>query len=331
MSKFSGDSPEEISSRLTASNFSLSQARELSTGFKRIHTAMTRIAVAERKQQIALIKGSIEYLNKEVAPLSSSPKTNAAIRVMRNELISLAEGIRANAVSQEDMCLTSGMDAVRAAETLVASLSKEVEQLRAGITYVAAGETPQAILHRNAKYKALIPDLKEKDYGVVRVPVTFSIMPDSGHTRVGYLDTDMLSHLGFKATLLDGYAVIEKQVVLGISRSMLIDGWKDTVDGDGKAIKEAIPKMVKERVTKFTNDKPGMATKKRPKSALDAAREVQRLLESHTNTKYEMVSERSYGYQGNSYFWLMPAKDLARFSRAFPGGHVRMHQWGFAF
>ena len=326
--KNGGDSPEEISAQLASASFNLSQAREAELRFKKLHTAMASIGVSRKPRQLALIKSALEFHTKIVESLPQ--QLTAASRAVRNELLSLREGITADAVSQEEMFLASGLHAAKAASALVASIETRVARLQAGQVTAAPSSMPEDVLRRNAKYRSKLPDLTQKDYGVARVPVAFALLPDSGHTSVGYLDQDILSKLGFKSELLDGYAVIHGQVVIGIGREMTHD-FKEVKLENGDISKEAVPKMVKERVTKFTNDKPGIVVKRRPKTVLDAANEVKSLLERHTNTKYSLVSERSHGYQGQSYFWLMPASDMTRFSRAFPGGHIRIHSWGFAF
>lgn len=326
-----GDSPEEVSAALASASFDLRQASAAEEGFRKLHTAMASIGLSKTPRQLKLIAAAIEYLDSEIAEsLPRQLKHNAS--VVRNELLSLADGIKANAVSQEEMFLVSSLTAATDATKLVASIKAKMGRLTAGQP-VEAESVPADILRRNAKYRNSLPDLSQKSYGVARVPVTFAMRSGSSqnqHTSVGYLNPDVLSHLGIKAELLDGYAVVHGQVVIGIGRDMLEDTDEVTLE-DGTVQKNVLPKMVNERVTKFTKDTPSIVLKRRKKTVLDAAMEVKSLLERHTNTKYSLVSEKSFGYKGQSYFWLMQSNDLTRFARAFSGGSTRIHAWGFAF
>lgn len=322
--KYQGDSPEEIASRLEAAVFNLRQATETATQLKRLHSAMANIGVSDTPRQLLLIKSALAYVS-EIG--DSAPRAlNADLRIITNELQSLRDGIRANSVSQEEMFLTSSLQAANKATKLVLALTASVNTLKAGISAPVSAVPNTVDLGERVK----LPDLTKKEFGVARVPLTFSLMPSSGHTQVGYLDPDMMSHLGFKVDLLDGYAIVHGQVVIAINRSMVEDTDPIQLE-DGTISKSVTPKRVKERVTKFVNSKPTTVVKRRDKTMLDAANEVRVLLEKHTNVKYSFVSERSYNHKGDLYFWLMPSGDLTRFARAFPGGHIRIHAWGFAF
>ena len=327
--KFTGSSPEEVSTSLASASLKLKQAQLAETRFKKLHTIMASIGISStRQRKLTLINSSINFIDRIDSDTPKSLKRD--LRIIQNELSSLADGIRANLVTPEDMFLTSSLQASLSANKLVSSIQASIGRIDPSQVTSADATPSSEILKNNSKYKSLLPDLTKKDFGAARVPVTFSIMPSSGHTTVGYLDQDMLSHLGFKSKLLDGYAIVYDQLVVGISRSMVLD-YKEVSLEDGSIQKQSFPKIVTDRVTKFTNSKPGMVSKKRPKSILDAFHEVKGLLERHTNTKYSLVSEKSHGYNGQSYFWLMPSRDLVRFARVFPGGHVGIHAWGFAF
>lgn len=63
----------------------------------------------------------------------------------------------------------------------------------------------------------------------------------------------------------------------------------------------------------------------------DEAKELLKKVEKKTGHPWAFVSEKSYGYLNASWFWIMPDKDASRLGKAFPGGHLRIETWGFAF
>lgn len=318
---------EEFTAKLASMKHNLALASDTELKLKKLCTAVTHSAVSDRKRQLQVLSQAKVYLEKvqSSAPNSLSKFFNP----VANEIVSLHEGVTARLVEPADMFLAAGVSLVKKTSEYKAKLEASIAKLE---PLTATGVPVEVqLLQKNAKFKSRMPDLKTKEFGFARVPVAFSFSPSKGHSSVGYLDQDMLKHLGFKSDILDGYAMIYDQVVVGVTRDAIVD-WEEVMDeATGEMKKVAKPKMVKEKVSKFTADKPGMVVKKRPKTAFDAATELKKLLEAKTNIKYAFVSETSSSYQGGSYFWIMPTRDLDRLSRAFPGGHVKLSSWGFAF
>ena len=308
--------------KLASMKFQLAQAENAELLLKKLHTAVIRAALDRPSRQLGLLTKVQSSIHELECP---SPIHRSLIK-MSNEITSLKEGITAGVVSPEDMKLTTTDLAIHATRAVIENAKRNIARLEP----LTAGPSPQELLiQKNSKYRSRMPDLAKKDFGFARVPVTFSFVGKK-HSSVGYLDLDMLAKMGFKADMLNGYAMVYEQVVLGVSRDAIVD-WKEVTKDGGEVERVAVPRTVSDRVSKFTKDLPGMIDKRRPKTVLDAAKEFKKLLEAKTGLRYEFVSEHSSSFQGASYFWLMPHKDLDRFAKVFPGGHVKLGTWGFAF
>jgi hypothetical protein len=315
---------EDSIEKLASLKHQLGQAVAAETLLKKLHTAVLSAALDKPSRQLGLLTKVQSHLTE--LKNQSPTAIHSFIAKMKNEVISLKEGISASIVSPEDMQLTQTAHALHATKAVIANTQRNITRLEP----LLATPTPQEeLIRKNAKYKSRMPDLSKKDFGFARVPVTFSFVGKK-HSSVGYLDLGMLEKLGFKADMLDGYAMVYDQVVIGVTRDAIVD-WQEITKEGGEVERVAIPKIVTDRITKFTKDLPGMINKKRPKTVFDAAQEFKKLLEAKTGIRYEIVSEHSATYQGASYFWMMPHRDLDRFAKAFPGGHVKLGSWGFAF
>jgi hypothetical protein len=317
---------EDLSSRVASLQHSFNSISETEVQLKKLCTAVVRVAVAERPRQIALLNNAKSYVEKIRA--NAPQKMSKPLMAVANEITSLYEGVKSRSVEQSDITLLSGLTAVKLTATIKAEIQAQLTALSPVNTQ--ASSTAEQLIQKNSKYRDKMPDLSKKDFGIARVPLAFSFSPTKGHSSVGYLSTEKLSQLGFKSDVLDGYAMVQNQVVIGINPSQLFD-WEETTNEDGDTVRNAKPKTMTEKGITFKADKPTSVVKRRPKSALDAAREVKKLLESKTNVKYEFVSENPASFKGGSYFWLMATRDLSRFGQAFPGGHVKLSSWGFAF
>lgn len=314
----------EDDSRLSSLQHQLVAHTETEVKLKRLCTAITKAAVAERARQLGILSKAKAYVAdiQQDAPRTLSSK----LKAVANEVNSLYDGVKTESISQSDFTLSTGFKLVEQVEQLRAGYERKIEAITADSV-----DTAQHLLEKLGKYKQKLPDLSKKDFGFARMPVVFTFQNKAGHSSVGFTSQDLLSHLGFKSEVLDGYAVIYDQVVLGLSKDILYD-FEEEIDIENNEVKKiAKPKYIKERVSKFTGGKPGMVVKKRPKNLLDFAEEYRKMLSEKTGINYSMVSEHSHPYHGTSYFWLMPSRDLSRFAKAFPGGHVKFSSWGFAF
>jgi hypothetical protein len=259
-----------------------------------------------------------------------------SLKIAINEITSLIEGLEANLVTSEDLMLQS-------TKLILTNVQNSVEyattQLKALGTYGEENHVQEwrEIITKNGKFALEVhkaaASIDKSGFGFARVPVSLTFVRNirNKHSSVGYLNLELLSDLGFKAKMIGGYAVIYGQVVIGVDPRGMFETVKRQDKNTGQSKEKLVPRQKTERVTKFTKDVGTIVDKKRNMSALDIAKEYKQLLEAKTKQKYSFVSEKPHGHKGNSYFWLMPDRDLSRFAKAFPGKHVGLDSWGFAF
>jgi hypothetical protein len=145
---------------------------------------------------------------------------------------------------------------------------------------------------------------------------------------VGYVGEDQLAQQGFKTDNLGGYTILHNQMVVGIDAHAV---YERKVSDDERKEVNLVRHRVKDEVVTFKGGKPTRVMKARDKQHIDVARKILKMIERQYNTKYAFVSEQAVSLNGGEFFWVMPAADMVRLSRAFPGGHVKIDKWGFAF
>ncbi len=307
---------ENLQGRLVVANGIKLQLRKL-------NVALSRIAIADgNRAKLAIINSAIKYVDGLYPP----SVVKAPVKCIRNELQSLSEGIQAKVVRPTDFIMTSGTSAVEAVNAYMTSLAKNIQAVQ---TQMGISENDEAVLKRNSKYRSALKPFGKKDFQIARVPVSFTFQNKQGHSSVGYVDTERLDMLGFKAANLGGYTVLYDQLVIGIAPHAVYDRIVD--EETGKA--ELVRKTVKESAIKFHKDKPESSTVRRPKEFLDMVAPIKKQLESHTNQQYTVMSDRPSAVNGieGSWFWLMPTRDIKRLASVFPGGFFKINRWGLAF
>jgi hypothetical protein len=286
-----------------------SDATKFEIKLKKLNAALVSLSLAERPRQLRRLlqaKEYVEILSKE-APQGFSP----LLKIISNEITSLREGIFAGVVKPTDLVLTSGVEAIDKVKTLRAGIANKIKASEEPTESLDA--TEQMII-KNRAYKEKIPSVEGKHCVVARVPVAFSVSYSRNQSSIGYLNMDKLAHAGFKAESLDGYAVIHNQLSIGVNAKEL----------------ESYP-QIKERTLVHKAGEPTYVVKKRAATVLDLAKDVKKQIEAQTKQKWEFVSDKSYRYEGAHWYWLLPAKDVARLASVFPGGHLKLQSWGFAF
>lgn len=148
-----------------------------------------------------------------------------------------------------------------------------------------------------------------QEYLLYRSDVAFTAPDGKKWAKVGYLRIEALQ--GIKAFNFEGYTIIENQMLIGID-----------------------PKAVKGRLeVKVRNSSTGaVRNTTRPTTALDVARAFVEDLQSHTNTKYTLVSDKPAQASGTGahWFWIAPNTVISRLHKAAPGGHFSLLGWGSA-
>lgn len=313
----------EKQERLVLLQARLSLLADVRTKLRKLNVYLGSIAVSDKQRQLKVLRSATKYLEtfKEV-PNGVKP----LLATIGNELVSLREGVVADAVEPRDLILLSGAKAVTAVEGLQEQIKANVARLESQLHIEGAIDPNEALILKNQKFKASMPALGEKDFVVSRVPVAFTFQQKNGHSSIGYVDTSSIASLGFKVDNLGGYTVLYNQLVVGVNSTSVYDTVKDS---DGNVVKTR--QRVAEDAITFKKGAPTKVVRRRDKDYLDVALHVKAQLEKKTNQPYVFVSETPQGYEGGHWFWLMPTRDLNRLARAFPGGHAKINRWGFAF
>ena len=312
----------EKQERLDAIKTRVASLTEVRTKLRKLNHALVELAVVSPKKQIGLIKAALRYVNEMDVQV---PAVKPVLVMVTNELQSLREGVLAKVVQPSDMVLTSGINAVKTVDELLAKAKGNVVKLEAAIGDVS-DLANEALIRKNQAAKEKIPAFNGKEYVVGRAPVAFTFVNKQKHSSVGYVDQEMLSRLGFKSDNLGGYTILHNQLVVGIDAAAVYD---THVDENGT--RTQVRKRVKESVITFKAGRPTKVMKARERQHFDIALKVKKLIEQKTNTRYAFVSELGVGLNNGEFFWLMPAADVTRLAKAFPGGHAKINKWGFAF
>jgi len=288
--------------------------------FRKLNLALDRLAVADKSRQLHLIRSATAYLDKFEIPTGVKP----ILATIRNELQSLREGIIIGIIRPKDLVLLSGLQAVEQVTALRAKVLVNRNKVSASIGDADAIDPNKELIKRNQALREKLPSLNGKDFVIGHAPTAFTFQQKNGHSSVGYVDSDRLKDLGFKADNLGGYTILHNQMVLGVNSDSVY-----AIDKDGK--KTDVRQRVGVSVTTFKANRPMTVKKHRDKEYLDVAKALKLQIEKRTNQPYAFVSELGVGLNGGHWFWVMPARDLSRLSKAFPGGHAKISRWGFGF
>jgi hypothetical protein len=247
----------------------------------------------QQLKRLTLVIEAATRLHKSKLPVGA--KTN--LELCLNELTSLQEGVYLGAsVDKKALSLIACRKARKNLSLLIANTQARLVRIEADSSDDDDLETfyrkAEDVINKHMGERGKLTDIATKAFVVARVPVVPTGTPVS---------TEKLAGLGFKVDNLGGYAVIQNQLVLGINPSKIIP--------NSSAIK---------------SDK--------LKAAIQAeAESLRRKLQKTLNTRLQFVSDRPRTYKSGTWYWLMSERDLDLFAKAFPGGHVKVDRWGFAF
>lgn len=318
------DSLDERHDRREALQARLASLDEIKIKLRKLNVALGNLAVADLKNQLGLLTAATRYLDRiEHPPAGVRP----LLVTISNELQSIREGILARSVKPTDLVLTAGVQAVTRIDEMTAKVQSNLQRVEAAINGTQL-DNSEALILKNKQAKEKIPAFNGKDFVVARAPVAFTFQNKENHSSVGYVDKEMLQKLGFKSDNLGGYTILHNQLMIGVDAHAVYDKVESEDPNQKPTLKR---KRVKESAITFKGGKPTKVMKARDRMHIDVAKQVKKLLEAKTNQRYEFVSEVAVGLNGGEFFWLMPAVDHSRFSRAFGGGHAKIARWGFAF
>jgi hypothetical protein len=320
------ESVSESHTRIAAAQVRLSRLSTVETRLRKLNAALANLAVAERPRQLGLIRAARQY----VEDIGQEPVQGVknSLKIISNELQSFDEGLRARAVSMSDLTLISAVRAVKHVEELKTGCQLVITRLQSRID--ASGESDPSIQEIEKSRDAIqsVPDFGDKTYLLHRLPVAFSgkNFSDKKFSRIGYVNTDLLDRQGFSAGSIGGYAVIRKQLCIGVNPlSLFKDG---PVDDLGQSTR--LRRTIKDIKHVNKGGKPTRVEVRRERTQLDEAREILKLVEQKTGTIYAFVSTIGANFKRGTWFWIMPAIDIRRFAKAFPGGHIDVQKWGIA-
>lgn len=319
----------DIQTRIAATQVRISRLSAVKDKLRKLNIHLANIAVAERPQQLKLVKSARNF----IAAMREDPVngTNAILRVLDNELISFNEGITSRAVKMSDLVLLSGVEAVNTTSRLIVEAGERLSKLQAEQLTGNPVDTTEREIALAREELAKIPDFGDKTFQVARAPIVFTSQ-NKGETKfskVGYISPDQLDRLGFKAGLIGDYAVIKRQLVIGINPHNLL---KEKVgkDEEGNSTTTKVRRKVEDTKQVNKGGKPQTVTIKRELTPMDEAIRVKGLMEKRTGVEYTFLSPKGTSYKRGTWFWLMPTSDVRRFAKAFPGGRADIQTWGMA-
>ncbi len=257
--------------------------------------AVSELYLDDKPKQLKKLTASLRLV-KELAENKPPVGVKKHLQACLNELTSLREGVFIGAASKKALTIVSCSQAVNEVDALLSSAKAKVSaaKTKVGPTDVDLySDDIEKVIKQNADEAKNLDSLTNRPFVVARVPM----IPISS----AGLSSEQLKRTGFKVETISNYVVMHSQLVVGINKSML----------DLKRTKEG-----------------GSID---PKKWKDSALKIVKLLERELKTKMYLVDDKPYGYKGGAWFWVMTEKDLRSFASCFPGKHVKLERFGFAF
>jgi len=291
-----GDADSQIKAKLELRAKALV---ELKAKLEKATVKVSKLYVVEKPEQLKRLTSALKSVS---SIMENRPPVGVskALKACVNELTSLREGVYVGAaVDKKTLSILACTNAVKQVETLIEATKKKIENVGKDEQDVMAAAEEQSyqeiekVLEMTQKESQNIDQLHKRPFVLTRVPV----IPLSK----GPLNVSVLQKVGFKTDMVSGYTVMHNQLVLGVNKQML------------ELKKGGISRVIDTKVV------------------LDKALEVKKMVEKQTGAKYQFVTEKPYGASGGAWFWLMTERDLNLFAKSFPGGHVKLERWGFAF
>lgn len=321
--------PEE---RLAAAQERRKQLELVATRLQKLTVGLAGLTITDSKvRRLTLLKSATSYVDK--IRDDGAPGMKKALTAVTNELSSLRDGVKTGEATIKDMTPVSVVAAEGSARSLIAKIDVLIAQLEAGSdSYMDQNEKT---IVRNREFREKLPNLtgSKKEFAIGRMPIAFTFQNKQGHSSVGYVSLDALDMVGFKAENVAGYTIIHNQLVIGINTNAIRIPVFDVKTGEmvlnekGEPVTEV--SKTTETVVKYKDNKPIKVKVRRPKELKDVALAVLRDLNRVSKLDYAFVSDRPVGANGAGWFWVMPAADIRRLSKAMPGNHVGIAKWGF--
>lgn len=301
MLELSGKKEKDASQVKAALELRTSKLKLLKARLSKTVVSVSKLYVVDKTQQLKKLTAALKTVKgiiDDKPPIGISKQLRACV----NELTSLREGVYTGAaVDKKTLSIIACTKALQHVDELIASNTKTVERTVAEAAGMAVASREDEymysdiakVLEQTQKESENINSLQKRPFVLTRVP----IIPLSK----GPISVDKLKSAGFKADNLGGYPVLHNQLALGINKSML---------------------DLKEREQGKSID---------PARILAQATKIKKMIEKQMKTKLYFVDEKPYGAVGGAWFWLMSDRELKVFAATFPGKHVQITRFGFAF
>lgn len=288
------------------------EASKLEIKLKKLNAALVAVVIAERPVQLRRLAQAQDYVKSIMSSEGLPSGFGSDLKIIGNEIISLQEGIYYGHLKPTDLVLSSGSTTIEKVKTLKESLAKNIQASEAPIEEL---DPTEKMIIKNQSYKEKVPNIEGKLFIVARVPVAFSSSYARNQSSIGYLNMDKLAHAGFKAETLDGYAIIHNQLAIGVNGNEL----------------SSYPQVKERFVVNKKDGETQTKIRKREPTLMDMAKDLKKQIEAQTKQKWDFVLEKSYRFKGANWYWVMPSRDVNAFASVFPGGHLKLQSWGFAF
>lgn len=282
----------------------IEELKVLATKIEKVQAGLQDLYILSkpaRLKKLSAVIAAVKKLHESALPVGSKKHVAHCL----NELVSLRENVYASnaVVDKKHLTLIASAAAKTEVLTLVASAEAKLDKIMADSShsddldefYRKAAE----VVQKHAGESTKLAPIKDKPFVIARVPVV---------PADGILSGEKLARLGFSTENLGGYTVIHNQIVIGINPKTLLSF--------GKSDDFKVSTIKGERVAEAVREE------------LDRLR---RKLQKTTKVKLQLVSDKAYSYGSGTWFWLMSDRDLDMLARAFPGNHIKIGRWGFAF
>ncbi len=276
----------------------ITELEALAAKVTKVEAALTDLYVLSkpaRLKRITQVMTAVKKLHASPLPVGAKKHIGNCL----NELTSLREGIYASnaQVDKKALALIATVQAKEDIKALAAAATTRLDKIMADSTHDSDLEEfyrkAADVIEKHTTESAKLSAIQSKPFVIARVPVV---------PADGMLSVDKLTRLGFDVENLSGYAVLNKQLTIGINPRALLGEHGGAIKGEKAA------------------------------TAIQAeADRLRKLLQKKTNTKLQFVCDKAFTYDTGTWFWLMTNKELDALAKAFPGQHVKITRWGFAF
>lgn len=251
------------------------------------------LAKPQRLKKLTQVLNAVKKLHATSLPVGSKKHVERCV----NEITSLREGIYADAkVDKKAMALIATIQAKADILALAGVAKSRYDKILAdsGSTFDTdeLDKKVAEIIEKHSHDSGKVSDIKTSPFVIARLPV---VPADS-------VSVDRLTRLGFDVDNLSGYPVLKNQLVFGINPKFLL--------GENSAAMNGV------KAAAFIREEADRLRKKFQKT---------------TKRNLQFVSDKSFSYGSGTWFWLMTDRELDMFAKAFPGSHVKVTRWGFAF